>query len=170
MRVADDHERAQLIAALRLSGDHATGDERWLRDHLSGCPECARVTASLEDGLAALRSISLAANPALVAVTQRRVREAAACLQEKQSGQRWLAFSSLVAAGMTAAAGISLGLALGPVARTLEVAPVTLAPVLLALWFLPGVLAGAAVWASQGSGFQWGRADRLFEQGRGVPR
>jgi hypothetical protein len=163
MSITTDHERAQVMAALQLSEVASDHDRAWLRGHLSECRKCADFAAGLADGLATLRSISLPANPALVAATQRRVRDAAATLQEQRNSRRLLALSGLMAAGMTGAAGISLWHLLGWLVRDFEVAPVTLAPVLLALWFLPGILAGAAAWACQGSESRWNHPNRVFE-------
>jgi hypothetical protein len=163
MTFTSDHERAEIIAAQLLSEDASAHDSAWLRSHLSECRRCADTTAGLADGLATLRSLSVPAHPALVAATQRRVREAAAQRLEEQNRRRGLAVSSLLAACMTGVAVLSVRHVLDGLARSLEFAPVTLAPVVLALWFLPGILAGAAAWASQEPGSVSRRAYSVFE-------
>ena len=101
----------------------------------------------MEQGLAALRSISLRPEPALVASTQRRVREHALRLREVQGRRRGLVLSSILAAVLTGLTGLSLWRVLdwlGGVAVT----PWVWAAVLLSFWFVPGILAGAAAWAA----------------------
>lgn len=147
MNVTDDHDRARQVAALLLTGDVGAEERAFLERHLAACPACATATAAMEQGLAALRSVSVRPEPALVASTQRRVREHALRLREEQGRRRGLVLSSMLAAVLTGVTGLSLWRVLDWVGG-LAVTPSVWAPVLLTLWFVPGVLAGVAVWAA----------------------
>ena len=147
MNVSGDHERAQQVAALLLTGDVGAEERAFLEGHLAACPACATAAAAMEQGLAVLRSVSVRPEPALVASTQRRVREHALRLREEQGRRRGLVLSSILAAVLTGLTGLSLWRVLewlGGLAMT----PAIWAPVLLSFWFLPGILAGAAAWAT----------------------
>ena len=147
MNVTHDHDRAQQVAALLLTGDVGAEERAFLERHLAACPDCATAAAAMEQGLAALRSVSVRPEPALVASTQSRVREHALCLREEQDRRRGVVLSSMLAAVLTGLTGLSLWRVLDWVGG-LAVTPSVWAPVLLTLWFVPGVLAGVAVWAA----------------------
>jgi anti-sigma factor RsiW len=87
------HVRAQrLIDAWQVEGIPAH-ERDWLDAHLAECAECqARVRAN-ERALQLLRSNAVRVDPALVAVTQARVRARAQQLREKQARLRalWIA-------------------------------------------------------------------------------
>lgn len=147
MNVTDDHDRAQQVAALLLTGDVGAEERAFLERHLAACPACATAAAAMEQGLAALRSVSVRPEPALVASTQRRVREHALRLREEQGRRRGLVLSSMLAAVLTGLTGLSLWRVLDWLGG-LAVTPWFWAPVLLSFWFVPGILAGAAAWAA----------------------
>jgi anti-sigma factor RsiW len=147
MNVTDDHDRAQQVAALLLTGDVGAEERAFLERHLAACPACATAAAAMEQGLAALRSVSVRPEPALVASTQRRVREHALRLREEQGRRRGLVLSSILAAVLTGLTGLSLWRVLEWVGA-LAVSPTVWAAVLLSFWFVPGILAGAAAWAA----------------------
>lgn len=147
MRPTDDHDRAQQIAALLLTGEVGAEERAVLQRHLAACPACAAAAAAMEQGLAGLRSVSIRTEPALVAVTRRRVRERALLLREEQVRRRWLVLSSMLAAVLTGMTGLSLWRVLDWLGG-LEVTTWVWAPALLGWWFLPGILAGAAAWAA----------------------
>jgi anti-sigma factor RsiW len=147
MNVTHDHDRAQQVAALLLTGDVGAEERAFLERHLAACPDCATAAAAMEQGLAGLRSVSVRPEPALVASTQRRVREHASRLREEQGRRRGLVLSTMVAAVLTGLTGLSLWRMLDWVGG-LAVTPSVWGPVLLTLWFVPGVLAGVAVWAA----------------------
>jgi hypothetical protein len=144
MRLRDDHERAQEIAASLPSAD--AGERGFLQRHLAACPACATVAADMEQGLAGLRFVTAQPDPVLVATTQRRVRERGFLLREEQVRRRGLTFSCVLAASMTLATGISLWPVLDWLASAVN--PWVWAPSLVGLWFLPGVLAAAVAWAA----------------------
>jgi len=86
----DVHERAcRLIDASQVEGISAA-DGDWLKAHLADCLTCqARVRAN-ERALQALRSSTLRVDPALVSITQARVRWRAQELRENQARMRAL--------------------------------------------------------------------------------
>jgi hypothetical protein len=98
--------------------------------------------------LALLRSISVAPSPALVALTQRRVREQALRLHEARVRRWGLAVSGVLAGVLTLASSVSVWGVLADLGWL--AVPWIWAPVLFGAWFLPGVLAGAAAWAAAG--------------------
>jgi anti-sigma factor RsiW len=146
MKPTGEHDRAQQIAALILTGEAGAEERAFLERHLGACPACAAAAAAMEQGLAGLRSVSIRTEPALVAVTRRRVRERALRLREEQVHRRWLALSSVLAAVLTGLTGLSLWRLLDWLGG-LEATTWFWVPALLGGWFLPGILAGAAAWA-----------------------
>jgi anti-sigma factor RsiW len=147
MNVTDDHDRAQQVAALLLTGDVGAEERAFLERHLAACAACAAAAAAMEQGLAALRSVSVRPDPELVASTQRRVREHALRLREGQARRPGLVLSSILAAVLTGLTGLSLWRLLDWLGG-LAVTPWFWAPALVSFWFLPGILAGSAVWAT----------------------
>jgi hypothetical protein len=116
--------------------------------------------AQEEAAIALLRSISIAPAPALVALTQRRVREQALRLHEERVRRWGLAVSGVIAGSMTMASSVSVWRVLADLGWL--AAPWIWAPLLLSVWFLPGVLAGALAWAGspQASTPSWGTTER----------
>lgn len=145
--VRDDHERAQEVAALAVSGDLTAAERRFLEAHLAACVPCARRAAGLEGALRALRSVSVPPAPALVGLTQERVRRLAARLQEAQAQRRGLLVSCVLASALTLITGLSVWRAVGALGWSAD--PWTWAPALLVVWFLPAVVTGAAAWAAE---------------------
>lgn len=80
------HARAeQLIAQERIEGI-ATADQRWLRQHLSECADCAARAGATEQAIRTLRGLSVPLPPGLARRTQFRVRLRA---QQLRSEPRW---------------------------------------------------------------------------------
>jgi hypothetical protein len=80
------HARAeQLIAQERIEGI-ATADQRWLRQHLSECADCAASAGATEQAIRTLRGLSVPLPPGLASRTQFRVRLRA---QQLRSEPRW---------------------------------------------------------------------------------
>jgi hypothetical protein len=147
MKPTDEHDRAQQIAAQLPTGDAGAEERAFLERHHAACPPCAADAAAMEQGLAGLRSVSVRAEPALAAATQRRVRERALRLREEQARRRWLVLSSVLAALLTGTTGLSLWRLLDWLGG-LEATTWFWVPALLGWWFLPGIVAGSAAWAA----------------------
>src|SRR5579859_5038724 len=80
------HTRAeQLIAQERVEGI-STADQRWLRQHLSECADCAALAGATEQAIRTLRGLSPPPPPALASRTQLRVRLRA---QQLRGEPRW---------------------------------------------------------------------------------
>lgn len=78
------HERARrLIDAWRVEGISAA-EREWLDAHLAECTACQARASANERALQALRSTTVAVDPALVSTTQARVRWRARELHENQ--------------------------------------------------------------------------------------
>jgi uncharacterized membrane protein YqjE len=86
----DVHERArQLIDTWHVEGI-STAEQEWLNGHLAECTECQAWAQADEHALRALRSNTVNLDPALVSITQARVRLRAGELREKQAHLRAL--------------------------------------------------------------------------------
>jgi anti-sigma factor RsiW len=84
------HERAcRLIDALHVEGI-AASEREWLEAHLAECPACQARGRANERALQALRSITVRIDPALVSMTQARVRLRVRELREDQVRMRAL--------------------------------------------------------------------------------
>jgi len=82
------HQRAcHLIDAWHVEGISAA-EREWLERHLAGCTACQARASALERSLQALRSNSVTIDPALVSITQARVRLRARELRENQVRMR----------------------------------------------------------------------------------
>jgi anti-sigma factor RsiW len=80
------HARAEkLIAQERIEGI-ATADQRWLRQHLSECADCAARAGATEQAIRTLRGLSVPLPSGLASRTQFRVRLRA---QQMRSEPRW---------------------------------------------------------------------------------
>jgi hypothetical protein len=80
------HARAEeLIARERIEG-LAAADQRWLRQHLADCADCAALAGATEQAIRTLRSLSVPLPPGLASRTQFRVRLRA---RQLRSEPRW---------------------------------------------------------------------------------
>ena len=80
------HAQAErLIAQERVEGI-STADQRWLREHLAGCTDCAARAAAIEHALRSLRGVSVPFPKTLASRTQFRVRLRA---QQLRGEPRW---------------------------------------------------------------------------------
>lgn len=84
------HERARNLAAQALVEGLSAADEAWLREHQSGCMECAQEAARLQQSLQALRGIPVIVPRDLAARTQLRVRLRQQQLSPADGGSFWL--------------------------------------------------------------------------------
>ncbi|HUL33838.1 MAG TPA: hypothetical protein VL128_08140 [Candidatus Eisenbacteria bacterium] len=86
----NQHERARHLAAQALVEGLPAPEEAWLREHQSGCAECARETAALLESLQALRGIPVIVPKDLAARAQLRVRLRQQELSQASGGSLWL--------------------------------------------------------------------------------
>jgi predicted anti-sigma-YlaC factor YlaD len=100
----DIHEQARKL----LTDQPGLGlaEQAWLQEHLRICSPCREYGEGIQQLIRALRSVPLAARPALVRTTQATVRRRAAELRRRRE-RLWLvisscAFVSLFALGSTA--------------------------------------------------------------------
>lgn len=88
----DPHQQAQELIACR--GDGLTEAQRaWLQAHLASCDSCRDYAEAADQLVRALRSVPIAADPALVRATQLRARLHAHKLQQQQE-RMWLIWIS----------------------------------------------------------------------------
>jgi predicted anti-sigma-YlaC factor YlaD len=145
-----DHERAsRLIDAWHVEGIQAQ-EREWLDAHLAECAECRARALTNERALQLLRSVTVRADPALVSVTQARVRLRARELRENQVRMRALWISC--------ALSWVLGVASAPLVwRTFQwvglhaALPNLVWKTAFALWWLlpPGAVAAFLAWQRQ---------------------
>ena len=87
----ETHRQAEHLL-LKAAVERLTPAEAsWLGGHVAECAACAQVAGRLEEVVRSLRSVPAAFDPALVAVTRRRVRERARQLAPRRasSGLIW---------------------------------------------------------------------------------
>ena len=96
------HERAQRLLAESVVEGLRPADETWLREHLAGCPDCARAAAATQNVLHALRAVPINVPRDLAARTQLRVRLRAQQTAPVAGGSFWLLGLSPPQAGCSA--------------------------------------------------------------------
>ncbi len=97
----DDHQQARELTALGSQG-LADVQQTWLRTHLDVCASCRDYAQAAEQLIRSLRSVSVAADLALVQKTQMRVRLHAQQLRQSQERQ-WLIWMACIVVGLSAA-------------------------------------------------------------------
>jgi predicted anti-sigma-YlaC factor YlaD len=92
----DLHKHArQLLAAARVEGI-SDAEQAWLEAHMQECAQCGQYASSLERTIGDVRSLAAPLDPALVRVTQFRVRLRAQELREQKSRMRGLWISCVL--------------------------------------------------------------------------
>lgn len=88
-----DHERARELMLDARIDQLTPSDSRWLASHLTGCADCSRFAASLDDAIGAVRMPAVTAGAALVQATQRKVRARATEMHAHAAAMRplWVA-------------------------------------------------------------------------------
>jgi anti-sigma factor RsiW len=94
----DAHIRAQESI---VGGAARANDERWLQEHLAGCPRCAGLLDRAHAVRSALRSVAVTADPAMVEAAQKRLLRHALELSERES-RRWMLTASVAVAALFA--------------------------------------------------------------------
>ena len=140
----DPHIRAK---ELIVGGATDAAEQRWLQEHLAGCPGCAALLERAQTVREALHSVPLTADPEMVAAAQQRLLRHALELSERES-RRWMLTASVAVAALFAWISVPLlwqvatwagGMTSWPQATTIAVfAMAALTPAMLA--------AAAAMW------------------------
>ncbi|HEX4230620.1 MAG TPA: hypothetical protein VHZ07_18225 [Bryobacteraceae bacterium] len=99
---ANLHEQARELIALGGGQDLSDVQQNWLQAHLQQCAPCSDYAEEVRRTLSVLRSRSLAADFALVQMTQLRVRSRALELRQQQA-RAWLVLLSCLFVGLSAA-------------------------------------------------------------------
>jgi predicted anti-sigma-YlaC factor YlaD len=97
----DPHQQARELIACGEQ-DLRDSQQSWLNAHLDGCAACRDYAQAAQRLVRSLRSVPVAANPALVHTTQMRVRLHARQLRQKQE-RMWLVWMSCILVGLSAA-------------------------------------------------------------------
>jgi len=98
----DTHDEARELIALAGASDLSGAQQSWLHAHLEECPACRDYAEAKGRVVAALRSMPLAADSALVRATQTRVRSRALQLQQQRE-RIWLVCLACLFVGFSAA-------------------------------------------------------------------
>jgi anti-sigma factor RsiW len=154
----EHHEQAkQLLDASAVEGISGA-DQTWLDAHLESCPGCAAYGESVRRALSALRSLSVALDPAVVEATRLRVRQRAHELREHQSRMRalWMACGLSWAMGVVSAPLLWWGLEW--VGERIAVSWPVWFTVFAFSWIVPAVVVAAAL--------AWRRAMRAAQNGQ----
>ncbi len=88
----DIHKEAAHLLMKAAIEPLSAAEAEWLTQHVSSCRTCAVEARRLEEVIRSLRLASVAANPALVEATRRRIRERARSLAPTRlaPGLAWL--------------------------------------------------------------------------------
>jgi len=103
----DVHEQARHWVALGGVDDLPEAQQAWLQTHLSECESCRDYVQATSQVIRSVRSVPIAAGPALVRATQVRVRVRARQLREKQE-RLWLVWLSCALVGLSTAVSTPL--------------------------------------------------------------
>jgi len=88
----DIHKQAEHLI-LKAAVERLTPSEKsWLGGHLGECRLCTQVASRLEEVVRSVRSVSVVADPSLIEITRRRVRERGRALAPRRSsaGLLWI--------------------------------------------------------------------------------
>lgn len=144
-----DHERAAGLLAERAVEGIEQADTLWLEQHLAACSECSGYAAALGLARQALCSIPVTASEELVAATKARVRIRALELRERAARAALIGVSVSIGAIISS---VSLYYA-WPLVRwmetRLEVPAFIVEPGFVVAWFLPTMIAAAALAAAR---------------------
>jgi anti-sigma factor RsiW len=142
---AEVHERAcGLIDAWQVEGISASEHE-WLEAHLAECSMCRARLRANERALQVLRSNSLSVDPALVSITQARVRLRSRELRENQARLRALWISCGLSWLLGAVTAPLLWQALAWLGRRFELSSAILITGFVICWLAPATMVGALV-------------------------
>jgi len=84
------HVRAQRLLAESAVEGLGPVDQKWLREHLARCEDCAREAAAARELLGALRNVPVSVPRDLAVRTQLRVRLRAQEVSKAANGNLWL--------------------------------------------------------------------------------
>ncbi len=101
MKRDDDHQQARELIAIGSQG-LADVQQTWLHTHFDGCASCRDYAQAADQLVRSLKSVSVAADLALVRKTRMRVRLHAQQLRQSQERQ-WLVWMSCILVGLSAA-------------------------------------------------------------------
>jgi hypothetical protein len=142
-------------------------DAVWLEKHLGECGECAGFAESLQMTAQMLRLTPISTSPALVSVTQSRVRERAEELREREARVFLIGISfclGLVWSAGSALAGWKLSSWL---AQSIHVPAWAVAAGLVVFWLLPAIAMGLIFLHDPRPFLPQGRATWETTQGEG---
>ncbi|MGD1101256.1 MAG: zf-HC2 domain-containing protein [Terriglobia bacterium] len=139
------HERAcHLIDAWHVEGISAT-EREWLEAHLAECPACQARARANERALQVLRSNNVIVDPALVSITQARVRWRARELRENQARLRALWISCGLSWLLGTLTAPLLWQAIAWLGRRFEISQAIWITMFVICWIAPATVVGALV-------------------------
>jgi anti-sigma factor RsiW len=147
------HGRAQrLIDAWHVEGIPAH-EREWLDAHLAECAECQARALANERALQVLRANTVRVDPALVSVTQARVRVRARQLRERQARLRALWISCALSWILGAVTAPLLWQALAWLGQRFDVSQAIWIALFALCWIVPATVVGTVlVWQHSRAG------------------
>ena len=134
-----EHERAIDLITRRGAEEIAAPDTAWLEPHLATCAECAEYAALTNSTGRLLRSVAITASPALVMMTQARLRARSLEMRERES-RMFLIGVSFCLGVLSSTASAWLWWKFGSwVAQMLGLPESIVGPGVLLFWLLPAI-------------------------------
>jgi anti-sigma factor RsiW len=139
----DNHERARrLIDALHVEGI-TDSERRWLEAHQAECPACQARAQATEKAIQSLRSNTVLIDPAVVGITQARVRLRARELQANHMHLRALWISCGLSWLVGAVTAPLLWEAIAWVGRQFDASQAVRIMAFVIFWIAPATVVGA---------------------------
>ncbi|HZL69025.1 MAG TPA: hypothetical protein VFC29_17025 [Candidatus Limnocylindrales bacterium] len=134
-----EHEHAIELITCRGVEDIAAPDTAWLDLHLATCTECSDYAALTDSAGRLLRSVAITASPALVMMTQARLRARSLEMRERES-RMFLIGVSFCLGVLSSTASAWLWWKFGSwVAQMLGLPESIVGPGVLLFWLLPAI-------------------------------
>jgi hypothetical protein len=142
---SQDHERARrLIDAWHVEGIPAP-ERDWLDAHLPECVECQAWARAIDRALQVLRANAVRVDPALVSVTQARVRVRARQLRDGQARLRALWIACTLSWILGAVTAPLLWQAISWLGERFDVSRVISITLFALCWIVPAAVVGAVL-------------------------
>jgi hypothetical protein len=140
-----EHDRAHDLIAQRDLEGIDNSETAWLESHLAECAACAEYAELASSAGRLLRSVAVAAGPALVAATQARLRARALEMRDRES-RLFLVGISFCLGVLSSTASAWLWWRFGGwVAQLLGLPQSIVAPGVLLFWLLPAIVIAVLV-------------------------
>ncbi|MGD0921490.1 MAG: zf-HC2 domain-containing protein [Terriglobia bacterium] len=141
----EHHEQAKRLLDASAVEGISGADQTWLDAHLESCPGCAAYGESVRRAVSALRSLSVALDPAVVEATRWRVHFRARELRKHEARTQALWFSCALSWVLGAVTAPLLWQATAWLGHRLDLSASISITLFAFTWVVPATLVGAAV-------------------------